>query len=134
MSDKEIQDSLGLSIPSYRFLTPGSGFPILVSGTWIPDSNRYRDSGFLELYSRYYRKPGFQIPQAKISGTPEFGFLYVGGKKFPAYCHNRLLMKLSIRRILICIVIIITICIIPGLRQLIPLNREKSSSQPLSAL
>ena len=61
MSDKEIQDSLGLSIPSYRFLTPGTGFPILVSGTWIPDSNRYRDSGFLELYSRYYRKPGFQI-------------------------------------------------------------------------
>ena len=77
---------------------------------------------------------GFQVPQAKISGTPEFGFLYVGVKKFPAYCHNRFLMKLSIRRILICIVIIITICIIPGLRQLIPLNREKSFSQPLSAL
>ena len=69
MSDKEIQDSLGLSIPSYRFLTPGTGFPILVSETWIPDSNRYQDSEFLELFpdttesqdSRFTRKH-FWIP------------------------------------------------------------------------
>ena len=125
-----------------------SGFQVLDSPTcqWNLDSGFQSLPGFRIPWAVFQilqkaRIPdlqesisGFQIPQAKISGTQEFGFLYVGGKKFPAYCHNRFLMKLSIRRILICIVIIITICIIPRLRQLIPLNREKSSSQPLSAL
>ena len=32
-----------------------------VSGTWIPDYNRYEGSGFLELYSGF-QDPGFQIP------------------------------------------------------------------------
>ena len=46
-----------------------SGFQVLdsslcqYSGTWIPDSNRWGDSGFLELYSRF-QSPRFQIPQA----------------------------------------------------------------------
>ena len=41
-------------------------FGFHVSATWIPDSNSEWDSGFLELYSIFYRS-GFCIPQAKIS-------------------------------------------------------------------
>ena len=42
-----------------------SGF--FVSGPWIPDSNRQRDSGFLEPYSRIQSR----IPKAKISRVLE---------------------------------------------------------------
>ena len=48
-----------------------SGFQVLdsglsVSGTWIPDSNRLWDSGFLELYSHMrFQSPGFRIPIIK---------------------------------------------------------------------
>ena len=44
--------------------------PVFAMGTWILDSNRLWDSGFLELYSE------FQGP-AKFSRIPEFGFPYV---------------------------------------------------------
>ena len=47
-----------------------------VSTTWIPDSNRQWDSGFLELYSGY-QSPGFRIPLAKISRISESGFPYM---------------------------------------------------------
>ena len=57
-----------------------SGFQILdsgrfVSGIWIPDSYRKRDSGFLELYSGF-QSPGFRIPEANISriNIPETAF------------------------------------------------------------
>ena len=49
---------------------------LLVSGTWLPDSNRYRDSGFLKLKSefqsldcRFHKQifPRLRILQAKIS-------------------------------------------------------------------
>ena len=48
-----------------------SGFEVLdtsfiVNGSWISDSNRKWDCGFLELYS-VFQSPGFRIPQAKIS-------------------------------------------------------------------
>ena len=55
----------------YSRRIPPRGFRI-VSGTWILDSDRYWDSGFLELYSGY-QSPGFQIPQAKISRIPSHG-------------------------------------------------------------
>jgi len=55
----------------YSRLIPRRGFRI-VSGMWILDSDRYPDSGFLELYSGY-QSPGFQIPQAKISRIPSHG-------------------------------------------------------------
>ena len=62
-----------------------SGFHVLDSGsfdtgTWIPDSNRWWDYGFLELYFGF-QNPGFQIPQAKISRIPEPGILYMGWMK-----------------------------------------------------
>ena len=41
-----------------------SGF--LVSGIWIPDSNRKVYFGFLELNNEFQSK-GFQIPKAEIS-------------------------------------------------------------------
>ena len=54
----------------------------LCSGTWIPDSNRYWDSGFLELppgamprivdsISELFSR--FHIPQAKIARIPSSG-------------------------------------------------------------
>ena len=53
--------------------------PVFVSGTWILDSNRSWDSGFLEVYSRF-QSPGFQISQAKISWIQESGFSFIGRK------------------------------------------------------
>ena len=56
----------------------GTGFSgIFVSGTLIPDSDRKRDSGFLELYSEL-QYSGFQISPAKISRIPESSFTYMG--------------------------------------------------------
>ena len=46
----------------FQFLEPG----FFVNGTWIPDSNYYRDSVFLELQSRL-QSPGFRITQARIA-------------------------------------------------------------------
>ena len=62
-------------------------FGFLVSGTWIPDFNLYRDSGFLELNSGF-PSPGFPILQeqilrlnldstSKISQIPEFVLPYM---------------------------------------------------------
>ena len=58
---------------------PNSSYWILVvvSETWILDSNRSWDSRFLKLYSGF-QKPGFWIPQAKISQILESGFPYMG--------------------------------------------------------
>ena len=53
--------------------------PVFVSGTWILDSNRSWDSGFLEVYSRF-QSPGFQISQAKISWIQESRFSFTGQK------------------------------------------------------
>ena len=74
---KRIGDSLGFCIPRRRFRIPITRFQVLVTGTWIPDSSRYWDSGFFELYCGF-RSPGFRIskaqtfgfrvPEAKISG------------------------------------------------------------------
>ena len=53
-----------------------SGFQLLyseflVSGTnWIPDTNRFRNSGFVKLYSGF-QSLGFRIPQENISHIPE---------------------------------------------------------------
>ena len=49
-----------LWIPDSRVLN------FLVSGTWILDSNRWGDSGFLVLNSRF-QSSGFLIPQEKLS-------------------------------------------------------------------
>ena len=66
-----------------------SGFQVmdsrLLSGTWISDSNRWGNSGFLELYSGF-KNPGFWIlqgknipdPQAQISRILESGFPFMG--------------------------------------------------------
>ena len=45
-----------------------SGFIII--GTWIPDSNRKRDSVILEL-NFGFQSPGFRIPQARIFRIPD---------------------------------------------------------------
>ena len=68
----EIQDTLGFWIPRCGFRIPDSstGFRIRVIGTWILDSNRLRDFGFLKLYSGF-QSPGFRIPQSKISPIPD---------------------------------------------------------------
>ena len=50
------------------FQVLGSGF--IVSGTWIPDSNRDRDSVILEL-NFGFQSPGVRIPQVKISRIPD---------------------------------------------------------------
>ena len=52
------------------------GFQVLdsrffISGTWIPDSIRWRDSRFLELYSGF-QKSRFRIVKAKIYLIPNF--------------------------------------------------------------
>ena len=49
-----------------------SGF--LVSGTWTPDTNLLRDSGFLEL-NYGFQSPGFQIPRVTFSRIPESDYL-----------------------------------------------------------
>ena len=44
-----------------------------MSSPWIPDSNRWWDSGLLELFSGF-KSPGFRILQAKFPGfqNPDF--------------------------------------------------------------
>ena len=49
-----------------------SGF--LVNGTWIPDPNLLRDSGFLELNYGFH-SPGSQIPQVTFFRIPESDYL-----------------------------------------------------------
>ena len=77
-----IQDSLAWIMDSSSWI-PDSGYwiPVFASGTWILDSNRKWDSGFLELYCGFQR-PGFAIPRGKISQIPDStskNFLGVGG-------------------------------------------------------
>jgi len=50
--------------------------PVFVSGTWILDSNRLWDPGFLELFSGL-QSPEFRIPQGKFSRIPKFEFPYM---------------------------------------------------------
>ena len=45
-----------------------SGF--IISGTWIPDSNRKRNSVILQL-NFGFQSPKFRIPQARISRIPD---------------------------------------------------------------
>ena len=67
------EQNLERPIRDSRPRIPDSSYwiPVFARRTWILDSNRLWDSGFLELYSR------FQGP-AKFSRIPEFGFPYVG--------------------------------------------------------
>ena len=64
--------------------------PFVVSRTWILDSNRQSESGFLELYSEY-QSLEFQISQAKFSLIPESGFPYVG--RYDPYMEREVLPK-----------------------------------------
>ena len=73
-----IQDSLAFWIPHRGFRILGNGFQIFVNATWIPDSTRQRNSGFLELYSGFQESQGFWIPQTKMSRILESGFPYMG--------------------------------------------------------
>ena len=57
---KGIQDSLRFWISRRGFWNPIAGFQIFFRGTWIPDSNCYCDSEFLQLYSRFQGR-GFRI-------------------------------------------------------------------------
>ena len=54
-----------------------------VSGTWVLDSNRQWDSGFLQLYSGF-QIPGFCIPPAPdkiaVFQIPDSRFLFIGRK------------------------------------------------------
>ena len=78
---KGIQDGLGLWIPHHRFQIPSSRS--LIRRTWIRDSNRQWESGFLELYFRF-QSQGFRILQTKISGNriPDSGFWIPQAKIF----------------------------------------------------
>ena len=69
---KGIQDSPGFWISRCGFQIPGTGFQYLsveqrdydlfsLGKTWIPDFNRYYDSGFLEQCSGF-QNPGFRNP------------------------------------------------------------------------
>ena len=60
--------NLSCRVHGFRILT--TGFLIFFSGPWIPDSNCYWDSGFLQLYSGF-QGSGFRIPQAKFSKIPD---------------------------------------------------------------
>ena len=77
-----IQDILAWVLDSSSWIPDSTHWiPVFVSGTWILDSNRKWDSGFLELYSGFQRA-GFSIPQGKISQIPDSiskNFLGVGG-------------------------------------------------------
>ena len=59
---KTVLDS-GFHAVESKFQVLNFGF--LVSGTWIPDFNRLRDSEFLELNSGF-PSSGFKIPQEQI--------------------------------------------------------------------
>ena len=77
-----IQDSLAWILDSSSWILDSRYWiPVFVSGTWILDSNRKWDCGFLELYSGFQR-PVFSIPQGKILHIPDSiskNFLGVGG-------------------------------------------------------
>ena len=76
-SCKVIQGSLGLRKSRCGFRIPGTGFRILVTGTWIRDFNNLRDSGFLEADFRS-RSPEYWNSKAKISRIPESALPYIG--------------------------------------------------------
>ena len=68
---REIQDSPGFWIPWRGIGIPGTEFRILCQWNLILNSNRSRDSGFLELYSRFAdstSKRNVEVPQVKESG------------------------------------------------------------------
>ena len=70
----------GFWIPHRGFQIPITGFQSL-SMEIDSGSQNLRDSGFLELYSGF-QNPGFQIPQSKISCTPESGFPHMRQNDF----------------------------------------------------
>ena len=75
---KGIPDSLGFWIPRHGFRIRGSESEFFVNGTWPPDSNRWWDSGFLELHldskardSRFHESkfPEFRVKIPLIYGA-----------------------------------------------------------------
>ena len=69
-------------LDSRSFSDHGFRIPDLFSGPWIPDSNCYWDSGFLQLFSGF-QGPGFRILQAEFSvsgfnAQKLSGFPYMG--------------------------------------------------------
>ena len=66
-----IKGSLGFWTPRHGFRTPGTGFQIFFSGTWIPvvsgiPDSKAQDSGF-----NRQTFPRFWIPHAKMSKIPD---------------------------------------------------------------
>ena len=70
--NKQFRDGPMLGNPRQSWILDSSFwiFWILVRGTWIPDFNLWRDSGFRELNSGF-QSPGYQIPQGKLGRIPE---------------------------------------------------------------
>ena len=123
-----IQDSLAFWIPHRGFRILGNGFQIFVNATWIPDSNRQRNSGFLELYSRF-QDPGFRIPivsgildsqscipdsrkakdsgfhKTKMSRILESGFLYMGRQEGTMMANCKLKAKDEPKRFFLCLIL-----------------------------
>ena len=64
---KGIQDTLGFWIPRNRSRIPVLDCGFFVCGIWISDSNRWWDTGFLELYYGFQR-PEFWPPQQTFDG------------------------------------------------------------------
>lgn len=57
-------------VAPYKEIQDSFVFWIVRRGLWILGTRWDLDSRFLELYS-VFQSPGFQIPQAQISGFPE---------------------------------------------------------------
>ena len=78
----KMPSSLILGWVSYYKTVLDSRFQVLdsrffVSRTWIPDSNHWWGSGFLELYSGF-QSPNSWIMDYKSKTFPDYGFHYMG--------------------------------------------------------
>ena len=95
-----ILDSMQWSPDCYYWI------PVFVSGTWILDSNRQLDSGFLQLYSGFHKQkfPGFRISYSLTwgkavkfvccSGRDMFNNIsnYLWDRVFPWICIQALIL------------------------------------------
>ena len=66
-----------MTAPRRGFRIQGTVYEFNVNGSWISDSNRKWDCGFLELYS-VFQSPGFRILQANLSQILESVLPHIG--------------------------------------------------------
>ena len=81
--NKQFRDGPMLGNPRQSWILDSSFwiFWILVRGTWIPDFNILRNSGFRELNSGF-QSPGYRIPQQNLVGfRNRFHLVYRASKR-----------------------------------------------------